>query len=241
VKIRTCILCGSVGLGALCALCALIPLMNRAFQGRPPGEPPRALRWVSIAKKPAELSAPPARPAPKRPAPAKPAPRPVPSAPSAGKAAPSAPRASAPAAPLRIDPWEIGLGSPGQAPLFVPPEPEPPGQGAPDPGPEKALFEPKEIYAPGGGDELPRPTRRVLPEYPSRALDRRVEGHVLIGFVIDRTGAIQDVRILDWKGSREFCKPAVEALARWTFEPGRCRGQPVCVRLSQRFIFREEE
>jgi len=240
MRVRDAIFCAAAGVGALSALCVLIPLMNRAFQGRPPGEPPRALRWVSIAKKPAEPSLP-ARTAPKPPPPVRPARRPAAPAPSAGKAAASAPRVDAPVAPLRIDPWELGAGSPGQAPLFVPPEPETPAQGTPDPEAGRPLFEPKEVYDPGEVDELPRALRRVLPEYPSRALDRRIEGFVLLGFVVDREGALKDVRVLDWKGSREFCKPAAEALAQWTFEPGRSRGKPVSVRLSQRFIFREEE
>jgi protein TonB len=240
MNVKSAILCAAAGLGAVGALCVLMPVMNRSLGDKPKREAGAPLRWMALARKPAE--APPAeRPRPRKAQP-KPSARPEAPKPAAGRPSPSAPRAVAPAppSPLRVDPWDLGVGGPGAEALFVPPGLDAPA-GGPAPEEKPAPEAPKELYLPAEVDELPRPLKQVLPEYPARALDRGIEGFVLLEFVVDREGKVAGARVADWGGTKEFCGPALQALARWTFAPGRKGGKPVGVRVTQRFFFREED
>ena len=78
------------------------------------------------------------------------------------------------------------------------------------------------------GVEPPRLRRRVSPEYTDDALDRKVEGIVILEVVILKTGRVGAVRVLRGLDAGLDAK-AIAAVREWTFQPGRFRGEAVDV------------
>lgn len=65
------------------------------------------------------------------------------------------------------------------------------------------------------------PTRRVPPEYPSRAQRRGLEGYVELAFVIRPDGSVDpgSIKVLSARPSNVFDKAARRSVSRWRFEP----------------------
>src|SRR5690606_587617 len=59
----------------------------------------------------------------------------------------------------------------------------------------------------------------VVPEYPTRALDRGLEGWVDLEFTIGTDGTTRDVTVADSSHEVFFRREAVEAVQAWTFQP----------------------
>jgi TonB family protein len=59
----------------------------------------------------------------------------------------------------------------------------------------------------------------VAPQYPSRALDRRLEGWVDVEFVVATDGTTRDVQVTEASHDNYFRKEAVAAVEKWEFEP----------------------
>ena len=68
-----------------------------------------------------------------------------------------------------------------------------------------------------------RPTRRVPPQYPSRARRRGLEGHVVVQFVIRADGSVDtgSLKVLEARPRKVFEQVARQAIADWRFEPAR--------------------
>lgn len=60
---------------------------------------------------------------------------------------------------------------------------------------------------------------RSAPRYPSRALDRDIEGWVSIGFTIDTEGMPQDITVVESEPSGTFDNAAIAAVKKWRFSP----------------------
>ncbi|HET9480462.1 MAG TPA: energy transducer TonB [Candidatus Polarisedimenticolia bacterium] len=73
-------------------------------------------------------------------------------------------------------------------------------------------------------------TRFVKPEYPETARIARVQGRVVLEIVIDRAGAVEDVRIL--RSDPLFDRAAIEAVRRWEYQPALQAGRAVKVYLT---------
>lgn len=70
------------------------------------------------------------------------------------------------------------------------------------------------------------PIVKVEPVYPQRALARRLEGYVVLEFVVTRTGAVRDIVVLD-STAAIFERPAVEAAEKFRYKPRVIDGEPV--------------
>lgn len=81
---------------------------------------------------------------------------------------------------------------------------------------------PRIIYQPG-----PMLTKEVLKKAP---------GKVYIIFVVDQNGRVQDPQI-QTASDPVFEKPALDAIKKWKFEPGKRSGQPVRFRMRVPFTF----
>jgi len=64
----------------------------------------------------------------------------------------------------------------------------------------------------------PRPLARANPEYPRAALQRGVEGSVLLEFSIDGSGNVVSPRVIESRPRGVFDAAALEALSKWKYE-----------------------
>jgi protein TonB len=87
-------------------------------------------------------------------------------------------------------------------------------------------------------DATYEPIKRKAPEYPRRAVERRIEGFARVQFGIDVEGKIRDPVIIESKPKRIFDRAAIRALMGFKFEP--CRVDNIAVEianLSVKFTF----
>ena len=87
------------------------------------------------------------------------------------------------------------------------------------------------------GVETPQLRRRVSPEYTDDALDRKIEGTVLLEVVILKSGRVGAVRVLRSLDAGLDAK-AVAAVREWTFLPARFQGVAVDVLVEIEIDFR---
>ncbi|RME91660.1 MAG: energy transducer TonB [Verrucomicrobia bacterium] len=76
----------------------------------------------------------------------------------------------------------------------------------------------------------------VPPNYPPALRKAGIEGRVVVVFVLDEEGRVQDPRI-ESSTRPEFEAPALEAIRRWRFRPGMKDGRPVRTYLRQPIRF----
>ena len=75
------------------------------------------------------------------------------------------------------------------------------------------------------GDAVPMV--RVPPQYPERALQRGIEGRVLIEFTISRSGSVKDAKVIAYEPSQIFNKAALKAVRQWKYNPKIVNGKAV--------------
>lgn len=63
------------------------------------------------------------------------------------------------------------------------------------------------------------PRIKFLPQYPSEAAARQIEGYVTLGFKIQPDGSVTDLRIIESKPPQVFDQAARRAVSRWNFGP----------------------
>ncbi len=71
--------------------------------------------------------------------------------------------------------------------------------------------------APTDGDILP--LVRIEPRYPARALQREIEGWVLLEFSISSAGTVVNPFVVDSEPRRIFDRAALRAVSRWKYKP----------------------
>jgi len=76
------------------------------------------------------------------------------------------------------------------------------------------------------GVKSPIVLHRVEPLYPPLALQRRINGTVILQCIIDKSGHIRDVTVVH-STFGAFEQPAIDAVQQWLFAPGTLNGQAV--------------
>ncbi|GJM13368.1 MAG: protein TonB [Pseudohongiella sp.] len=71
------------------------------------------------------------------------------------------------------------------------------------------------------------PLIRTTPNYPSRALQRGIEGFVELSFTVDRFGSVVDPVVINAVPEGIFDRSALQAISRWKYSPAMNNGQPV--------------
>ncbi len=74
--------------------------------------------------------------------------------------------------------------------------------------------------------------------YPPAAKKKGVQGYVVLSVLVDETGAIQDVRLIESSPPEIFDQSAMEGIRRWRFKPAQYQGKPVKVWVQQKIVFR---
>ena len=91
-------------------------------------------------------------------------------------------------------------------------------------------------------DEPPAVISTVVPDYPEAARRRRIEGEVVLRFVVDRQGNVENsIKVVE--SIPMLDQAAIGALRKWRFSPGRERGMAVRVLLEVplRFTLRSDD
>lgn len=70
------------------------------------------------------------------------------------------------------------------------------------------------------------PIVKVAPVYPMRALQRRLEGHVVVEFVVTTAGTVRDVVVIE-STSPVFDQAAIEAAQKFKYKPRIVDGLPI--------------
>lgn len=160
------------------------------------------------------------------------------------------PDAETPAPPLTFvrllddEPPDTGRNAP--EPPRPPDEPPPPPKLTPDrdTGPMTvATFTPPVTDKPRGpgagamseGEALS--IVKVRPVYPQSAVNRGIEGYVLVQFTIDTLGRVTDVEVLESSPRGVFERAAVQAVERFRYKPRVVNGQPTPVSIRHRLTF----
>ncbi len=78
---------------------------------------------------------------------------------------------------------------------------------------------------------------RAEPEYPKKAFNKCIEGHVVVRFIIATDGTTKDIEVLSSRPQNVFDKAAVAAVEKWRFEPRQINGVAVQREATQRLVF----
>lgn len=84
----------------------------------------------------------------------------------------------------------------------------------------------EDIFSAADLDQAPRPIQQAPPEYPSSLKSKKLRGTVYIMFIVDKNGRVKKPMIKKATHSA-FEEPALRAVRRWRFEPGKRKGQVV--------------
>ena len=89
-------------------------------------------------------------------------------------------------------------------------------------------------------DTIPAPTYKRAPQYPYRARRMGLEGEVKIQFIVDPTGQVSDIVILEADPPDIFDQAVHDAVSSWRYSPGELAGQRVTCRVTTSVIFKME-
>jgi TonB family protein len=99
----------------------------------------------------------------------------------------------------------------------------------------------EQMPVPPGGIQITLQHIQNHLHYPAQALEKRVEGRVFVGFVVDATGQVQQARVLKGLGfgCDEEALRIIQQMPAWT--PGKQNGRAVSVAYTLPVIFRLPE
>lgn len=75
-----------------------------------------------------------------------------------------------------------------------------------------------------------KPVKYVTPKYPRELNNRGIRGRVVVRFVVDTKGRVQNPEVLK-SDHAAFERPALEAIRGWRFSPAIQDGKPVKMRV----------
>ena len=93
------------------------------------------------------------------------------------------------------------------------------------------------VYRPGNGVTAPTLISRVRPNYTPEAMQRKIQGTVVLEAIVGADGRPYDVRVVRSLDARGLDEEAVLAAKQWRFNPGRLGETPVDVLVRLVFDF----
>lgn len=88
----------------------------------------------------------------------------------------------------------------------------------------------EDIFSLADLDQAPRAVFQPAPQYPPEMKKKKIQGTVYILFIVDKNGRVQDPKIQK-SDNQAFNTPALNAVKRWRFNPGKVGGQAVQFRM----------
>jgi RNA polymerase sigma factor (sigma-70 family) len=89
-------------------------------------------------------------------------------------------------------------------------------------------------------DAFPQIQHRVAVQYPEALRQAGIPGEVMMSFVVDANGAVQDPKVVETTHP-DLVEPALASIAQWRFTSGRKGGKNVNVRVEMPVEFRPED
>jgi len=86
----------------------------------------------------------------------------------------------------------------------------------------------------------PKVLKRVRPFYPPSLIAQRLRGEVVVAFEVTTDGHVDNVVVIR-SNNPAFEKPAIEAVRKWTFEPGKKEGKPIKAKLQVSLTFQHRD
>lgn len=71
------------------------------------------------------------------------------------------------------------------------------------------------------------PLVKVQPVYPRRALERGIEGYVIVEFTVTKTGQVRDPVVVEADPPRIFDSAAINAALKFKYKPRVVEGEPI--------------
>lgn len=90
-------------------------------------------------------------------------------------------------------------------------------------------------------DQVPVSIVKTRPAYPYRARRLNLSGEVRVKFLVESSGHVRDIKIIQADPPDVFDHSVISALSRWRFAPGRLQGRPVATWVTTTIVFRLEE
>jgi len=87
-------------------------------------------------------------------------------------------------------------------------------------------------------DEPPSVIARFQPIYPPQARTRKLEGMVMLEFIIMQDGSLRNIKVVSSQPGEIFDKAATQCIKRWRFSPGTKGGLLVTSRVRQKMVFK---
>lgn len=87
-----------------------------------------------------------------------------------------------------------------------------------------------DIFSLADLDQAPRVIFQPAPQYPPALKKKKIQGTVYILFIVDKNGRVKDPKVQK-SDNPEFDNPALSAVKRWRFDPGKVGGQTVQFRM----------
>jgi periplasmic protein TonB len=94
----------------------------------------------------------------------------------------------------------------------------------------------KDLFDVANLDQPPVLRVPVSPTYPFEMRRAGISGEVLVEFIVDTKGDVVAVQVIR-SSQREFEQPAIQAVQKWKFRPGRKGGRAVNTRAQQPITF----
>ncbi len=85
-------------------------------------------------------------------------------------------------------------------------------------------------------ERKPRALFQIEPVYPYDLKNRRIEGWVLLEWVITDRGRVTSVRAIQYS-HREFVQPSIDSISKSKWEPGEISSKAVNTRVRQKFTY----
>ncbi len=80
-----------------------------------------------------------------------------------------------------------------------------------------------------GADGEYLPIVKVNPVYPRRALERGIEGYVLLEFTVTRLGTVENAVVIEADPPNIFDRAAIQAASKFKYKPRVVDGEPIAV------------
>jgi protein TonB len=96
------------------------------------------------------------------------------------------------------------------------------------------------VFAEGDLDAPLTVLVRIPPVYPLRARRLGIEGRVRVSFLVETSGNVDQIKILEAEPAGVFESSVRQCVSRWRFKPGTIEGVPVRARMETTIQFKLE-